>query len=325
MSNLEQDLLSLQIDESDTDSMGDLELFKRAESKKKKRKKNKLFKEIDGILGNDESYTGDDDMEFVANFKVKNKDKEKADGDLFDTDGKSSKKFKNVESKFKPELANLQRILKDNESTAQTIREVLKPLLTSKARGSSKLLADLLIALNSANNNRLAVVKELSSVKKSIYDLKLKLQREEKGDDLGMPADQFGSKIFDELFKRGRANVIDTVNSYGGDMSEFVNNTNGEAPSFDDILDNRLATENNEYRSDDGNKMIEYETMKPTLCVEKSFSTGDINVIAVDKNGVKIDDYPVPSVEDLGKVTFHNDSNTCTDYAGRVYKVIEVA
>ena len=324
MSNLEEDLLSLQADDLEVDTSDDLALFKRAESKRKKRKKNKLFKEIDGILGDDDGYSGDDDMEFVANLKLKNKDKNKADGDLFDTDGKSSKKFKNVEAKFKPELANLQRILKDNEDTSRTIREVLRPLLTSKARGSSKLLADLLIALNSANTNRLAVVKELSSVKKAIYELKIKLEKDNNGDDLGMPADQFGSKIFDELFKRGRANVINEVNSYNTDMSDFVTD-NGEGSSFNDILDNRLATETNEYRSEDGNKMIEYETLKPQLCVEKSFSTGDLQVVAIDKNGVKIDDYPVPSVEDLGKVTFHNDSNTCTDYSGRVYKVIEVA
>ena len=325
MSDLESDLLSLQAMDDEPEAGDDLGLFKRAQSKHKKRRKNKLFKEIDGML-DDYSYSGDDDMAFVTDLKLKKKDKHKADGDLFDADDKASgaKKFKNVEAKFKPELANLQRILKDNEETSKTIRDVLKPLLTSKARGSSKLLADLLIALNSANNNRLAVVKELSSVKKAIYDLKIKLQRDDH-DDAGMPADQFGAKVFDELFKYGRANVVSEANRYNTSMDDFIAPDADGGPSYDDILNSRLAEESNEYRSEDGNKMIEYEPRKPKICIEKSFSTGETRAVAIDSEGVTIDDYPVPTNEQLGKLTFNNESGTCTDFSGRVYKVIEVA
>ena len=328
MSELEDDLLALQSYEIEPDdSGGDLNIFKRIDSdrKNKKRKKNKLFKEIDGIL--DEPYSGDEDMEFAASLKSKKKDKVKADGDLFDTDKNGVKKFKNVEAKFKPEIANLQRILKDNEDTAKAIKEVLKPLITSKSRGSSKLLADLLAALNSANNNRLSVIKEMSSVKKAIYDLKLKIERESKDDgDLGMPADQFGSKMFEELFRMGRGNVIDNANKYNQNVDDFVTPTTDESSeSYDDIINSRLSTEVNEYRSEDGTKMIEYESRQPEMCIEKSFSTGDVRAVAIDNSGVMIDDYPVPTVEQLGKLTFNNETHTCTDITGRVYKVIEVA
>ncbi len=321
MADLENDLLLLQPDDIEPEAGDDLGLFKRAESKKKKKRKLKLFKDIDSILDGDSS-SGDDDMDFVSKLKLKNKDKAKADGDLFDTDGKGVKKFKNVESKFKPELANLQKLLKDNEETSKVIRSVLTPLLTSKARGSSKLVSDLLMALNSANNNRLAVVKELSSVKKAIYDLKIKLDKD-KDDTLGMPADQFGSQLFDELFKQGRRNVIDAANQYNPSFNEYVTTTANQ--NFEDIVDQRLSTESNEYRSEDGNKMIQYENRHPELCIQKSFSTGDISVVAIDSNGVVIDDYPVPTVEELGRLSFNNDSGTCNDITGRTYKVIEVA
>lgn len=324
MSDLEKDLLSLQADDVEPASGDDLALFKRAETSRKKKKKIKLFKDIDSIL--DDGPSGDDDMDFISSFKIKNKGKVKSDGDLFDTDGKSNKKFKNVESKFKPELANLQKLLKDNEETSKAIKLVLTPLLTSKARGSSKLLADLLIALNSANNNRLAVVKEQSSIKKAIYDLKIKLSKDEKDDDLGMPADQFGSKMFDELFKLGRSSVIDSANKYNQDPSSIYNTTNDiNVEDYDAFMDDRLATETNDYRSADGNKMIEYEARQPEICIQKSFSTGDVMAVAIDNTGVVIDDYPVPTVEQLGKLIFNNESHTCTDVTGRVYKVIEVA
>ena len=327
MSDLEQDLLALQADDdSDIESGDDLGLFKRAESsrKKKKRKKSKVFEEIDTFL--DDGFNGDDDMAFITNLKLKKKDKVKADGDLFDTDDNGKKKFKNVESKFKPEIATLQRLLKDNEETTKAIRTVLEPLLTSKARGSSKLLADLLLALNSANNNRLAVVKEMNSVKKAIYDLKIKLERDTKDEDLGLPSDQFGSKMFDELFKMGRANVIAQANQHNADIGAFVNPDMPTAvDNYDDFIDERLSTENNNYRSAEGTKMIEYENLHPQICIRKSFSTGDLSVVAIDNTGVVIDDYPVPELESMGKITFNNESGTCSDSAGRIYKVIEVA
>ena len=326
MSDLEQDLLALQADDIDDIEPGDdLALFKRAEFKKKKRKKNKVFKEIDTYL--DDGFSGDDDMAFITDLKIKKKDKVKADGDLFDTAGDAKKKFKNVEAKFKPEIAHLQKLLKDNEDASQTIRSVLKPLLTSKARGSSKLLADLLLALNSSNNNRLAVVKEMTSVKKAIYDLKIKLERDNKDEDLGLPSDQFGAKMFDELYKMGRSKVLAQANQYNTDMSAFVSPDNSAPPvdNYDDFIDERLSTENNSYRSPDGNKMIEYENRHPETCIQKSFSTGDLTVVAIDDTGVVLDDDPVPDIDSLGKLTFNNDSGTCSDSAGRVYKVIEVA
>lgn len=324
MSDLEQDLLGLHASDIDDTPEDDLSLFKRAEARNKankKRKKNKLFREMDSFL--DDGFSGDDDMEFVLSLKRRKKDKVKADGDLFDTDSDNGKrKFKNVEAKFKPELANLQRILKDNEDTAKAIKTVLEPLLTSKARGSSKLLADLLIALNSANNNRLAVVKELSGVKKAIYDLKIKLQREDK-DDLGMPADQFGAKMLDELFKAGRSNVVNSVNQYNQEMSPYVDQSQPDM-DYDDFISDRLANETNKYRTADGTKMIEYESRHPEICIQKSFSTGEFHAVAIDNTGVVIDDYPVPNNEQLGKLVFNNDSGTCTDMSGRVYKVIEI-
>ena len=140
-----------------------------------------------------------------------------------------------------------------------------------------------------------------------------------------MIADQFGAKVFDELFKFGRGNVISEANKYNSSIDDFIAPNSENSPSYDDIINSRLEAESNEYMSDDGNKMIEYEPRKPKICIEKSFSTGETRAVAIDSEGVTIDDYPVPTNEQLGKLTFNNESGTCTDFSGRVYKVIEVA
>lgn len=319
MDNIEEALNMLQPQEQDNEKESDLDLFRKSKASKKK-KKNKLFSEIDNIL---ETSNGDDDMMMLLNFKPKKKDEDDADGDIFNTSGKSSKKIKSLEAKFKPELANLQRLLKDNELTAKTIKSIIDPIISSKARGSSKMLVDLLLSLNSANNNRLSTIREISSVKKAIYDLKIKMEKDAK-DPSNIPADQFGSKFFDDLFKHGRDQVIDTANSYQQDLSAF-NNT---SKTFSEICDERLAEpvdpKDTAFRTPDGTTMIKYELKQPEICIKKSFNTGDISIVAIGNDGLEIEGYPVPTRENLGKLLFNDESGTCTDETGRVYKVIDV-
>ena len=324
MDDLEKDLMDLAPEEQRPDPDDELGIFRSAfnqkKEAKKRKKKDKLFSDIDNILENSDEL--DQMMIDVMNFKPSKK-KHRADGDLFDTKDKGSKKLKSIEAKFKPELANLQKILRDNEGTVKMIQDVLKPLLSSKARGSSKLLADLLMTLNSANNNRLSTIKEISSVKKGIFDLKLKMEKDKKAQEEGLPMDQFGSQIIDELFRRGRKNVLDEVNNIQPEYN--VIDDDDDELSFDEIAERRLATEDtSNFRSDDAMVNMSFEARKPELCVQKSFTTGELSVVAIDSNGVVIDGYRTPTIEQLGKLTFNNDTHTCTDVTGRTFKVIEI-
>jgi len=322
MDDLEKDLLDLEPEEQQPNPDDELGIFKSAFNRKKeakRKKKDKLFSDIDDILENADAL--DQMMIDVMNFKPSKK-KNRADGDLFDTKDKNGKKMKSIEAKFKPELANLQKVLRDNEQTAKMIQEVLRPLLTSKARGSSKLLADLLMTLNSANNNRLSTIKEISSVKKSIFDLKLKMEKDKKNKEEGMPMDQFGSQFFDELFRKGRKSIIDGANAA---QPEYEIVDDDDELSFDEIAERRLATEDtSDFRSDDAMTNMSFEARKPELCIQKSFTTGELSVVAMDSNGVVIDGYRTPTIEQLGKLTFNNDTHTCTDVTGRSFKVIEI-
>lgn len=305
----------------DVDTDPDMSIFR---TEKKKKKNKKLFSDIDKIL-NDDADNGDDDMIAAMGFKSKKKDQDDVDGDLFDTKGKGNKKLKNIEAKFKPELANIQKLLKENETLAKSIKGILDPIFVSKARIPYKTLVDLITAYNVTNSNKMQNIKEMANLKKTIWDLKLKMEAKDKSSE-AMPMDQFGSQLFDELFKSGRKNVIDQVNEYQPDLEAY--NTQYQDKSVDDIIDDRLNAENNEagssFRSDEGSLMIKYENLQPELYIRKSFSTGDMDIVAVGNDGVVIDDYPVPDIEKLGKLTFNNETNTCSDQTGRIFKVMDV-
>ena len=313
MDNIEEELNKLQPVKQDEEENSDASLFS---GMKKKKKRDKLFSEVTSILED----SGDDDMLSAFHFKSKKKNQLDKTDDIFDTSGKESKKTKNLEAKFKTELTNLQKLLKDNENTSKIIQSVLDPILNSKARGSAKMMSDLIMALNSSNNNRLATIKEISALKKGIIDLKIKMDKDRKDNDEGMSSEQFGSLFFDKLFKYGRANVINSANEYNQDVGDFVSSTNGK--SFEEICDERLSNESNSYRSDDGNKMIQYESLQPEIVIFKDHF-GNCTVKAIDHEGNEITDYPVPTLDQLGKLIFDTYSGTCTDRSGRVFKVIE--
>lgn len=323
MDDIEKQLSELQTqDQTNTinNDDPDFELFQKA--KKKKKKKDKLFSEIEDILADDKEFT-EDDMFDALEFKKRRKKDTDADGDIFDTDGKEGKKSKSLENKFKPEMMNLKKLLKDNELTVKQISGIIDPILKSKTRGAFKGLTDLFISLNSANSNRLATIREMSNIKKTIADLKLKEKRGE-GDD-GFSSEQFGARMMAELFSKGRENVIQDANKYESASIEDIESNN---KSFDELVDERLAGEENEYRAKEADMFVKYENKNPELYIKKFISTGEIEVVAIGSDGEEIEDYPVPSTYDLGKLTYNQlgegGSMMATDKTGRTYKVIEI-
>ena len=202
---------------------------------------------------------------------------------------------------------------------------ILDPIFTSRARISYKTLVDLITAYNVTNSNKMQNIKEMGNLKKSIMDLKIKMDAKDKSSET-LQMDEYGSQLFDQLFKSGRKTVIDQINEYSPAMDDTM--IGQYSKPIDDVLNERLDSEANDagssFRTMEGSKYIQYENLQPELYVQKSFSTGDLDVVAVGNDGVVIDDYPVPSIEQLGKLTFNPEANTCTDQTGRVFKVMEV-
>ena len=148
------------------------------------------------------------------------------------------------------------------------------------------------------------------------------MEKDKKNKEEGMPMDQFGSQFFDELFRKGRKSIIDGANAA---QPEYEIVDDDDELSFDEIAERRLATEDtSDFRSDDAMTNMSFEARKPELCIQKSFTTGELSVVAMDSNGVVIDGYRTPTIEQLGKLTFNNDTHTCTDVTGRSFKVIEI-
>lgn len=308
----------------------DLLMFEKSSKRKKEKKERKLKKREKDIFG----FIDDDDdeeesLDFLVHKKVKNKKE-----DIFDTSGKKPKE-ENYESKFKAEQAQLERVLKDADKVFSDTREIFNEIKSSKARGTSKILTDLIAGLNSANTARLQVIKEKSNIKKIISDLKLKNKSLKKNElDGDATNEEFGARYLSELYNLGRNNAIDAINTAqssgydpelinvpltinDGDSEYYID----ENASLDDVINNRLN--NQSVRSKEADLYIKYEKYKPEICISKSLYGEDIDIFAVDKDGNPMpDEYPVPDISELGKLTFNYDSKTVSDSKGRIYRLI---
>lgn len=332
--DIEKELSELKPDEQTSFSENldaDLSIFEKSAKSKKDKKERKLKKREKDIFGFiDDDNDDNESLDFLINKKIKGKKE-----DIFDTSNKKAKND-NIDVKFRAEQAQLDVVLKDANKVFSDTKEIFNEIKASKSRGVGKVLTDLIAGMNSANTARLQVIREKSNIKKTIADLKMKLKALKKGENEDSSNEEFGARYLNELYGIGRNNAINAINEAqsNGYNSENIMvdlpltiKENGEdimidsTDDVDDILSRRLSNDNT--RSKEADLYIKYENLKPEICIAKSMYNDDINIMAIDKNGDLLpDEYPVPSIDDLGKLTFNYDSKTVADSKGRIYKLI---
>lgn len=295
----------------------DAEIF----SKKKKKKKNKRKFENDKLdllmkYGED-----DDDEEWYDADDIIVKKPKKGKRELFDMKKAKKQKKKNIEARFAPTLALFKKVLRDADVTYEAINGIVKNIMESKSRYVGKTLTDLLQAQNTANSNRASVIRDIANVNKTIVDLQLKQDKNvgKKDDEKNMSDDDFSAHMFGSLFSGDRKEMKKMARQYYA-MQDY----DDYDESIDSAIQDRLDSEENEFRTDAGNSYIKYEQENPEDVI-LYHQSGEWEMSAVDSHGQRMpDDYPVIPKENLGTVNFNHDDKKATDETGRVYRVIEV-
>ena len=303
------------------------------EKKQKKKKKSKIddilefdlsddYNEFDGLL---------DDEQIVDSIINPGSPK-----NIIKEQKKGYEKLKNEKNNFKKEFAEeltlLYNLLDETNKFGKDLEKELGNLRGSRVRGVSKYSNDLAELVLSSKQNKLNILKEITSVKKTIADLQIKSEgkNKEKAADNKSP-EYMASAYFRNILSHGRNDFIKHLG--GGDEDEYTNivseierdktfNTE-EDYDYTDILEARLNEEGNAMRSDAGSKYIEYENRNVKVVVKKCIDTGEWALAAIDKHNVEIDDYPLPTRRELGKMKFSSDGNYATDEYGRMYTVME--
>ena len=260
--------------------------------------------------------------------------------DKYSRKGKRSyDKYKEDDNEFKKEfaeeLAMLYDLLDEANKFNKKLNKKYDDMDGKKAKGTSKYTNDLIVSMLSSTTARLQIIKEINALKKNIQELKIKSDGKyaKMGGDGSLEDD--ANSFFQNIMGVGRNNFVSALNGdpdihfsnpeYSNDEDiEYANSLPDAQDAIHNIINERLENESSlSARSVEAEKYIIYEHLKPEIKILRNTMDNTWEVIAVDKDGQKIPDYPVPERKDLGKCKFSADGNWMTDAYGRSYKVIE--
>lgn len=263
------------------------------------------------------------------------------DDQVIDEIGSKSKRIYNkmkdegneFEKEFSDELKMYYELLDEINKFSKKLDRKFDALDGSKAKGNSKYSNDLIASIVSVKGSKLSTIKEITALKKTITELKMKADKANPNIDDGS-LESSANEYFRNIMSVGRGSFINALN---GDETSTVSSQNYS--SNDDIeyqksmpdmhediqqkIVERLEKEGNDRRTGDGDKYIIYENMNIEQVVKFDVSNNTWELIAVDENMQQVIDYPLPSRQQLGKVKFSGDHRYMTDQSGRSYKVIE--
>ncbi|MMZ42332.1 hypothetical protein D1872_38530 [compost metagenome] len=317
-------------------------------SSKKKDKKNKKKKrktETDLLMEKLLSINASEELnesqpEYLYDI-IERAEEDETDDDLSDEiieEGKRNyDKMKKEEDQFNKDFAEpmglLYDLLDDVSKFSKDLDKTYKSMENSKVRGTSKYKNDLIMSMLNAKSTRLSVIKEIGSMKKTIIDLGLKAKDKNKDSDAAQSNDILVSKYMQSVLGDvGRSNFVQSIGAGGGynpamDMSSVSHNhdTSAYDDETDDAIEERLAQlGGNQYRSDEGNLQIMYESMGVTVNIRRYIDSGEYEFYAVDKQGNEIVGYPLPSEDMVGRIKFSSDYRSASDKYGRIYRVNEI-
>lgn len=304
--------------------------------KKKKKKSSSLLTLSDDsdfiVLDNEEAAIDDTNRLLDAESVILDHIGGDESDDIVKTGKRGYKKLKKDTNAYKKEFAEeitlLYSLLDETTQYGKDLEKDLKSIRSSKVRGVSKYSNDLASLVLTAKQTKLNILKEISSVKKSIVDLGIKENKNNNKNDGGMSSESLASQYFKNILSHGRTEFIDRVS--GGDdphdlaIADFEDSySDKEEDEYLKVMEERLTYSPNPFRSEAGSKYIEYEQRGVNVYVKKCIDTGDWHFIAIDKVGQIVDDYPLPDRRTVGRMKFTDDGEYATDAAGRMYKVIE--
>lgn len=307
----------------------------RKKKKKEKKKKKKQSTEIQEILDDIPEIEADQaslESRFLDIDELFLEEREEdIAGEIIGEQSRNYNKLKKDENPYKKEFAEeltlLYNLLDETDKNNKLLDKQYREMTSSKTRGVSKYGMDLASCIQQGKTTKLHIIKEIVSTKKTMADLKLKSDSKNK-DDAGSQSNEIlATTYLQNILNHGRSEFIDTVKGRAGNSTEIGEwSSNEDSTMFRDqynaLIDDRLVESGYQF-NEEGDKYIEYEHLDITLCIKKCIDTGEWEIIAIDRDGQQVFDYPTPKKSDLGTMKFTDDGTYATDKFGRSYKVHE--
>lgn len=198
--------------------------------------------------------------------------------------------------------------------------------LRGMTRGKNyKALSDLNSSKTSYHSTQLQAIKEMNAIKKTEFEMRMKEKAAKLASSTG-GGDDISTNTIRSLFGAGRNEIVNAAGGYSkvsGALGSSVGQTLDASDMSDEEIEERYFADDDEEVTD-GDKFLEYEGLgvEYTLLVDDDNSP--IEVVAKDRDGNVIPDYPMPTNVDQLQFNVNMTTHSAEDELHRKYRVEKI-
>jgi len=228
-------------------------------------------------------------------------------------DGETSEISKAFSSQENTLNSMLQEVNRDKMAIEKDIDNMR--MMRSK---NYKNMAELIEAKSTYHNLQLSIIKEINNIKKSEFDIKLKHAKNKQEENASLGA---SNQALQKLFSIGHSNLVGAMGGREASVSDYeYDDTDGIVP-FDQTDEYVQAKYFSDVEETDGDIFIKYEKEGVQYVLLYDTINGTKQVVAEDKNGNIVPDYPMPSDVDELEFNINDKTGLATDQLHRSYIV----
>ncbi len=271
--------------------------------------------EFDDFLDDEEIFSAEENSEMRNNLISL--------GRKYARDSASSKESSEISKTFADSEKRLKALYEELDRDKTSLQKDIERMRVPGRGGKS--LADMISVKNSMQTTQLSIVKEINSLRKNIYDLRQKEAARKDAQDAANT--DINSNMLQSIFSSSRNGLINSIGGYSEVSGSDSDDNNSYSTMVSDEMDDEeiqrryFSNASNEADDNDGSKFLEYEDrgVEYVLLVDSDDSVQGI--IAEDKDGILIPDYPLPNNIDGLSFDIDHVSNLATDNLHRTYHV----
>ena len=273
--------------------------------------------EFDDFLDDESLFSAEEDAEMRNNLISLGR-KYARDSSVSKESSEITKTFADSEKRLK---ALYEELDKDKLSLQKDIERMRVP-----GRGG-KSLADMISVKNSMQSTQLSIVKEVNALRKSIFDMRQKEAARKESENAGN--NDINANTLQSIFSSSRSGLVNSMGGYGGVSGARNDNESDYGVMVSDEMDDeeiqrRYFNDDNTSSTstdNDGSKFLQYEDRGVEYVLLVDSDDRVQGVIAEDRDGTLIPDYPLPSnIEGLNFEIDHT-AKMATDNLHRNYHV----
>jgi hypothetical protein len=271
--------------------------------------------EFDDFLDDESLFNAEEDAEMRNNLISL--------GRKYARDSAASKESSEITKSFADSEKRLKSLYEELDKDKASLQKDIERMRVPGRGGKS--LAEMISVKNSMQSTQLSIVKEVNALRKNIFDMRQK--EAARKDDENAGSNDINANTLQSIFSSSRSGLVNSMGGYSGVSGARNDNESDYSVMVSDEMDDEeiqrryFSDDKSTTSSDDGSKFLQYEDrgVEYVLLVDSNDKVQE--VIAEDRDGNLIPDYPLPN--DIDGLSFEIDhtAKMATDNLHRNYHV----